>query len=312
MLLSRRRRWLVTVPALLLVLMAAQSCQSGGEAPGHPSATRSVPLPSVRGTLFGLAVQPASGQSYREARIAADRRYRSLDVIRYFDPNLPQGWAKIRHAVGDHPLAISFKAPPSKVVAGRYDAQMRRWFASAPRHRTTWWSYLPEPETAVEQGEYTAAQFRAAWIHLDRLATEAGNPRLKATLTLMCYTLNPAAHRSWRDYYPGGEYVDVLAWDCYNWGADRGFYAAPATFLDRPVRLSGRLGKPWALAETGSTVVPADPAGRAGWLSQLASYALEHEAQFVTYFDVMTRYDYRLNDAASQAAWRHAVQHGQS
>lgn len=274
-----------------------------GDASGSGTSAAAVPQ---QPTLAGVSVQPSGSQSYRDARIAADQRYGGVEAIRYFDPNLPNPWTKIKSDVGNHPVIHSFRASPQAINAGRHDAQLRAWFASAPTDQVNWWSYNPEPEDEIENGQYTGAQYRAAWTRLDRLAG-SGNPKLQSTLALMCYTLNPSAKRNWRDYYVGSA-VDVMSWDCYNWGHKKGIYAEPGTSYDKVVQLTRSLGKPWAIAETGSVLVGSDTgAGRAAWLKKLGKYADDNNARFVTYFDIKTKFEYRLRDRASQAAWAAVV-----
>jgi hypothetical protein len=285
------------------VLTSGATAIETGDASGTSTSTAAV---AEQPTLVGAAIQPVSGQSYRDARIAADQRYGGLEAIRYFDPNLPNSWSKIRSDVGNHPVIHSFRASPQSINSGTHDALFRAWFASAPTDQVNWWSYNPEPEDEIENGHYTAAQYRAAWTRLDRLAGSA-NPKLKSTLTLMCYTLNPYSNRNWRDYYVGAA-VDVMSWDCYNWGHKKGIYADPSTSYDKVVQLSRSIGKPWAIAETGSVLVGSDAgAGRAEWLRKAGRYADVNNAQFMTYFDIKTAFDYRLRDTASRSAWSRVV-----
>jgi hypothetical protein len=74
--------------------------------------------------------------------------------------------------------------------------------------------------------------------------------------------------------------------------------------------LSESLGKPVGLAELGSVVVGADGGtrGRAEWLTEYARVIRENGGLFGTYFDSDVGTDYRLNDDASQAAWRAVIQ----
>lgn len=261
---------------------------------------------------FGLAVQPRGGQTYAEALAVADRRYGKLKVIRYFDPSVPNPWPQLRDLVGRRPLVVSFKMDPVDVIDGDHDRLMRTWFRRAPENRTTWWTFAPEPEDVVAAGEYTARQYRRAWARLSTFADRAENPRLRATLALMCWTLNPDSGRSWRDYYPGDRHIDVLSWDCYNWAASRGYYAHPRTSFRKAVRLSDRVGKDWGIAETGSVLVGGDEGrDRATWLRQLRRFSIRHGASFATYFDVESpAADYRLGDRHSRRAWRRAVSPG--
>lgn len=271
----------------------------------EPTRTQAQETPAPGGppTLVGVTVQAHSGQGFRAALLAAEARYGSLQVIRYFDPSLPNPWGKLERRVGKLPVAVSFKAPPSAVIAGRYDRLLTRWFAHAPRSRRTWWSYLPEPEDAIARHLYTAEDFRSAWRHLDALAAEAHNPKLTSTLALMCYTLEPQSGRNWRDYYPGDDAVDVLAWDCYNGGHRRGEYASPQRIFGQALDLSQTLGKPWAIAETGSLLLAGDTGvGRARWITSVIDYARANHAEFVTFFDADTGENYRLLDRPSQLA----------
>jgi len=296
---TRARPSRARIVSIGLAMVVAGTVQLGCHSPrptGGPAASRAP-------TLVGVSVQPRAGEDYRAALAATEDRYGSVDVIRYFDPDLPNSWADIESLVGDHPVVVSFKAPPSEVLRGADDDYLRSWFAQAPRDKRTWWSYLPEPEDAVDTGSYTASDFRAAWRRIDGLATQADNPRLISTLTLMCYTLSPASGRDWHDFYPGGAYVDVMGWDCYNSGYRKRNYTAPADIFGQALRLSESLGKPWAIPETGSLLVDGDSgAGRARWITDLIDYARAHHAQFLTFFDADTGRDYRLHDKASQQA----------
>ena len=287
----------------------ATAIETGDTSSGTSTSTTAV---AEMPTLVGAAVQPVGDQSYRDARIAADQRYGNMEAVRYFDPNLPNSWTKIKSDVGDNPVVFSFKASPQAINAGTYDAQLRAWFAGAPTDQVNWWSYNPEPETDISSGRYTSAQYKAAWSRLNRLADAAGNTKLKSTLALMCYTLSPASKRDYRNYYVA-DAVDVMSWDCYNWGHKQGIYADPSTSFDKVVALSRTTGKPWAIAETGSVLVGSDTgAGRADWLRKVGRYADANNARFVTYFDVKTAFEYRLRDSASRTAWSRVVDNNYS
>jgi hypothetical protein len=262
--------------------------------------------------LMGVSVLSSAGHSYRQARRAADKRYGGLRVVRYFDPNTPNPWRVIRRDVGRRPIVTSFRATPADVLSGRQDSLFRHWFGQAPLRRITWWSYLPEPEDDIAGGAYPASDYRAAFAHLSQLASTAGNPNLRSTLILMCYTLSQFSGRDWRDYYAGSADVDVMGWDCYNDRAPRGVYESPREIFHAAVRLSRRLGKPWGIAETGSPLVGKDTGShRAAWLRHVGRYARRHHAQFATYFDInWGSVDYRLTDRRSRVAWRAVVKDG--
>ncbi|HET8660398.1 MAG TPA: DNRLRE domain-containing protein [Micromonosporaceae bacterium] len=262
------------------------------------------PVPGGR-MLAGASVQLRTGETYSQGLARADRTYGPLEMVRVFYPGLPPSWAGSRADVANRTVVVSFKALPLDIIAGKHDAQLSTWFASAPRTRDTYWVYYHEPEDNIAAGNFTATDYRAAWRHLAGLANRTGNSRLHATLVLMCYSLNPDSGRNWRDYYPGGDIIDVLGWDCYNYGRKKGEYASPASIYGKSIEVSRATGKPFGYAETGSTLLPEDTgAGRAAWLRSVGTYLNSHNPLWVAYFDTMLSVDFRLLDSPSQQAWQ--------
>lgn len=256
-------------------------------------------------TRFGVAVQRQSGETYAQAVQRAVGTYGELGVIRRYYSGLPASWPTIEQAVGSIPVVVSFKANARAVTSGRYDDRLRSWFAAAPTDRPTYWVYFHEPEDNIAAGSFTAAQFRAAWKHVYALAAEAGNPQLRATLTLMCYTLET---RNWRDYFAGAQYVDILAWDCYNKRMASDRYGDPAGLFSQAIETTQDAGLPVAIAEFGAMLLRRDDgSSRAEWLTQCARYLADHHAVFVSYFDTDVHGDFRLLDKPSQQAWRAVV-----
>lgn len=259
-------------------------------------------------TRFGAAVRPRAGQSYRQALESTIDRYGRLGVVRKYYPGLPASWSRIIRDIGSLPPVISFKANPSAVVAGRYDSYLRHWFASAPTDRPIYWVYFHEPENDVAAHAFSAAQYRAAWAHVHDLAAAAHKSNLRATLTLMCWTVAKGSHRDWRDYYAGRRYVDVLAWDCYNKAIQHNGYGAPASMFADAIATSRAAGLPVAFAEMGSKLARGDDGSRrAAWLTEVARYLYANHAVFVCYFDSTVGGEFRLLDRASILAWRAVV-----
>ena len=269
--------------------------------------TTTPPRTAPSGPLLGTSVPRQSGETYAQAVARANATYGGLDVIRLFHAGLPVSWAKMTADVGTTPLVVSFKMSPVEVVAGRYDSYMRSWFASAPTGRPTWWTYYHEPEDNIEAGQFTAAQYRAAWAHLDALADEASNPSLRATLILMCWTLDPASHRNWTDYYSAGA-IDAQGWDCYSSTWSSGSYRSATSMLANVKAIATQTGLPWGLAEFGSLLATGDDgSGRAAWLSDMVAEATAGGASFLTYFDSTVGGEFRLLDEPSRSRWRQLV-----
>ncbi len=255
-------------------------------------------------TLFGVSVRLDPTARTSAALDGVVETIGEPRVIRAFSDSLPPAWSTLEAQYGAIPLVISFKADPAAVVAGEHDDYLRAWFAAAPTDRETWWAYFHEPENEVEAGVFTAAEFRAAWRHIAVLAETADNDLLRATMVLMCWTVNPGSGRSLGDYATRDLGIEVLAWDCYNYGARQGDYLPPADLLEAARKSSAELGAGWGVAEFGSLLVPTDDGSdRAAWLAEAADYARRHEADFVTYFEATVGGDYRLSDPASAQVW---------
>lgn len=262
------------------------------------------------GPLYGASFQRETGEDYAAALARTDDDL-GLDLVRVYYDGAPEPWPG---RAPDRSVVVSFKIPPREVLSGSRDAEMRAWFAAAPTDREVYWVYWHEPEDEVDDGLFTASQYRRAFAHLDGLADEADNPRLRSTAVLQSYTTREASGRDWRDFAPEPGTVDVLAWDVYNRAAVDGAYTSPAELLDDARRASESIGSGFAIAEVGSAVAEGDDGtGRSAWLRALGDYAAEHDAQFVAYFDFSWnggRDDYRLRDAPSVQAWRELVDGG--
>ncbi|MER6508644.1 DNRLRE domain-containing protein [Nonomuraea sp. NPDC001636] len=260
----------------------------------------------TRPTLCGASFAAETGETYQQALAREDSLFGGLKAVRVFYGGLPDPWPGKLNA-GKRPMVISFKAAPAAIVAGTHDAAMRAWFAAAPRDQDIYWTYYHEPEDNIRNGEFTAAAYRQAWSHLAALADEAANPRLRATLILMGWTVDPASGRDWHDYYPGSTAIDVLAWDVYNYDstAAKGQYLTPAALLDRTYAVNQAENLPHGVAELGSHIAAGDDGTRrAAWLGQMTAYLSQHASLWALYFDLdWSTGDYRLRDPGGRAAW---------
>lgn len=280
-------------------------------APVAPPASGTCDAPPPSGTIFGTSMS-TSGQTFPDALKGLDSTFGKVNVIRHFSPGLPLSWSS-RNAglVKGRTMIMSFKRHPTEITSGKYDAFFRNWFKTAPNDQTIYWSYFHEPEGNINAGEFTLAQYRAAWIRLANLAKEACKPNLHATLILTGWTMNPSSKRDYRVYDAGPEYVKVLAFDPYNGiYEDRNYYEAPDLMFAHIVTKMKADGRPWGIAETGARLIKGDASGtkRAEWLTSMGPYLRQNKALFATYFhSTGTNGDYRLSDKPSQAAWSKLV-----
>jgi hypothetical protein len=275
---------------------------------GDPAAAGALPplQPIPRGrSLAGASVQLQNGESFAQGLARADRTYGPLEVARVFYSGSPPSWKGSRAEVAARTVVVSFKMQPRDVNAGRHDSQLAAWFGSAPRNYDIYWSYWHEPEDDIEDGRFSAADYRAAWRRISGIAGRAGNPKLHPTLILMCFSLNPGSNRNWRDYYPGDDAVAALGWDCYNYGRKKGEYATPQSIFGKSIEVSRSVNKPFGYAEMGSALLPGDNgAGRAAWLRSVGAYLQGQGPLWMSYWDAAKDIDFRLLDAPSQQAWQ--------
>lgn len=306
------RRWVTTAGVLTLAIIIG-STVSGVTNPAiagtKVTAAKKNHGAAATTTIFGTSVQMSKGETYAQAVTREEKKLGKLRIIRKYYPGLPANWSKIHADIGSHATDLSFKAAPKTILSGKDDAGLRKWFAAAPTSGTMYWTYLAEPEDDIADGRFTAAQFRKAWVHIAKLANATKNSHLKSALVLMAWSADPTSHRNWKNYFPGKQYVDVVAWDGYNRIADgKNTYSSPAKIYGKAVAATEATNKPVAFAEVGSKLAKGDKgSGRAKWLASLGSYMRSHHAVFVCYFDSSVGGDFRLRDKPSINAWRAVI-----
>lgn len=266
------------------------------------------------GTQFGSSISTSSTIHGPQAIADRDAIFGTIPVVRIWDDPMPFSWSDPRTvALRGRTIVISFRPDPVDVLSGKLDAQLRKWFETAPSTSRIYWSYYHEPETPIDgEKAFTAEAYRRAWQHIDRIADSVCRQNMYSTLVLMGWTADPRSNKDWRTYYPGAGVIDVLAFDPYNGVHDpqRDYYASPASMFDSLVSVAREAGKPYGIAEIGSRRIPSDAtgAGRAEWLTEVAAYSRQHGALFVTYFQSARDGEWRLLDQPSQHAWRAAVE----
>jgi hypothetical protein len=229
-----------------------------------------------------------------------------MAIVRTYYPGLPSSnaWTTGLPASNKSAVIVSFKAQPTTILSGQDDAALSHFFDTAPTGNPIYWSYYHEPEGNIRDGEFTLADYKAAWAHVVSLAKAAHNPDLHSTLILGGYDFSPSAHRNWKDYLPGGGIISTLGWDAYPPGSAKNenpIAAAPDTFMAQEIAAAKSVGLPYGFAEFGLSTA----AGRPTWLSDVGNYLLHSGAVFATYFNGNAQYPtLKLTDAASVAIWK--------
>ena len=237
---------------------------------------------------------------------AVTSEFGRMPIVRVYYSGLPpaNAWTTGLAGANRSAVIVSFKAQPLTILSGADDAALRQFFDSAPTDHQIYYSYYHEPEDNIAAGQFTLADYKAAWAHVVSLANAAHNPELHSTLILMEYDLDKASGRDWKDYLPGRGIISTLGWDAYPTGSATNVHPqlqAPADFMGPAIAASKSVGLPYGFAEFGLST----PTGRAGWLSEVGKYLMTSGALFGTLFNGTAQYPtLQLTDRASVNVWR--------
>ena len=253
---------------------------------------------------------PLLGASVSAADIAQETsEFGHMGIVRVYYPGLPSSnaWTTGLAAANKSAVIVSFKALPTTILSGQDDAALSQFFDTAPTGNPIYWSYYHEPEGNIADGEFTLADYKAAWAHVAALARAAHNADLHSTLILEGYDFSPSSHRSWQDYLPGGGIISTLGWDAYPPGSAKNenpVAAPPASFMAQEIAAAKSVGLPYGFAEFGLST----PAGRPAWLAEVGNYLLHSGAVFASLFNGSAQYPtLTLTDAASASVWKSFV-----
>jgi len=287
---------LATVSVLAGVLFAA--VRDHAPPTGIAPASSSVPsVPSV--PLFGSSVT-----SSRLAQTTA--QFGRMPIVRVYYPGLPaaNAWDGGLAGANHSAVIVSFKALPTDILSGADDAALAHFFDTAPAGHPIYYSYYHEPEDNIADGQFTLADYKAAWARVVALADAARNPDLHSTLILMSWDLVKASGRDWKSYLPGGGIISTLGWDAYPAGSATNVNPqpiAPADFMGPCITASNSVGLPYGFAEFGLSTAT----GRAAWMTEVGNYLMSSGAQFASVFNGSPQYPtLQLTDQASQNVWK--------
>ena len=254
---------------------------------------------------------PMLGSSvYSSSDLAKDTaEFGQMPIVRVYYPGLPSAnaWTTGLPALNKSTIIVSFKALPTTILSGADDAALSHFFDTAPRSHPIYYSYYHEPEDNITAGQFTLADYKAAWAHVVALANAAHNPDLHSTLILMEWDLVKASHRDWKSYLPGGGIISTLGWDAYPVGSATDTdpqLTPPAQFMGPAIAASESVGLPYGFAEFALST----PTGRTAWLKEVGNYLMGSGALFGTYFNGNAEYPTaRLTSAADTGMWRSFV-----
>jgi hypothetical protein len=239
----------------------------------------------------------------------ATAQFGHMPVIRAYYPAVvpyPREWSTGVLGRSNSSVVLSFRPLPAQILSGADDAALARFFDAAPRGRAIYYSYYAEPESNIRKGQFTLAQYKAAWTHIVAIADAARNPYLHSTLILQHQDAVPGDQYNFRDYLPSGGVISTLGWDAYPTGTvqDRNPQPTPpAQFMGPAVAASKSVGLPFGFAE----FALGTPVGRPQWLTEVANYLDSSGALFGTLFNAAGFPWMVLHDSPSIQTWRAEV-----
>ena len=234
---------------LLVGLLAALAVVAGSALNFGTGKTARLSSDDTHAPLLGASINGTDlGQETSE--------FGHMAIVRTYYPGLPSAnaWTTGLPAANKSAVIVSFKAEPKTILSGQDDAALSHFFDTAPTGNPIYWSYFHEPEGNIADGEFTLADYKAAWAHVVQLANAAHNPDLHSTLILGGYDFSSSSHRSWKDYLPGGGIISTLGWDAYPPGSAKNqnpIAAPPDTFMAQEIAAAKSVGLPYGFAEFG-------------------------------------------------------------
>jgi hypothetical protein len=233
-------------------------------------------------------------------------QFGQMPIVRVYYPGLPaaNAWDGGVAGANHSAVIVSFKALPTDILSGADDATLTHFFDTAPTGHPIYYSYYHEPEDNIAAGQFTLADYKAAWARVVALADAARNPDLHSTLILMSWDLVKASGRDWKSYLPGGGIISTLGWDAYPVGSATNVNpqpTPPADFMGPCITASESVGLPYGFAEFGLSTAT----GRAAWMTEVGNYLMSSGALFATVFNGVAEYPtLQLTDRASQEVWK--------
>jgi hypothetical protein len=300
----------VALAATFALLVATAAIRAAGNG-GDNAALSALSCSSAPKLAADTAVftTPLGANASGPSQLAtATSEFGHMPVIRVYYTAVPSPaeWSSGVLAINHSSVVLSFDPSPTRILSGADDAALAHFFDAAPTGNAIYYSYYAEPESFIRKGQFTLAQYKAAWARIVAIANAAHNPYLHSTLILQGQDGRSGDEYNFRDYLPAGGVISTIAWDAYPNGAVEAQtpqQTAPAEFMGPDVAAAKSVGLPFGFAE----FALGTSAGQPQWLTDVASYLQSNGALFGTLFDATGFPWMMLRDSASIQAWRAAV-----
>ncbi|MFA5552065.1 MAG: glycosyl hydrolase [Trueperaceae bacterium] len=192
------------------------------------------------------------------------------------------------------------------IAAGLHDDYVRQWARQAaqapgvlyvrpfPEMNGDWAPWYGDPEN-----------LKLAWRRLVTLFREEGASNVKWVFSPNVTDEPRTEVNRMENYYPGTEYVDVLALDGYNWGSTRpyiGWQSFDQVFAGGYERITALGPQPVWIPEVASTEHGGD---KAAWITDMLSSTTFDRLEAIVWFNEDKETDWRIESShASAEAFR--------
>jgi hypothetical protein len=289
----------VALCAIFLSLMSCSVVPTPNE-PEDKTEPTSVPNP----ILFGSYTYGGVWHGIEPIYKLEDQLGQKLSVVHWFSNwynFLDQESLEIASTGGRIPM-ISWQPHDRSfddIIAGNYDVYIRSWALSAkdfdktiylrpfPEMNGNWTPWNGEPEKLV-----------LAWRHVVEIFREEDADKVLWVWSPNATDEPRTLNNRMELYYPGNDYVDILAVDGYNWGNTksysnwRDFDAIFQTPYERMTALSK--DKPFWVAEVASAEHGGD---KAKWIRDMFNTTAFPRLEAIIWFDENKETDWRVNSS---------------
>ena len=170
-------------------------------------------------------------------------------------------------------VIVSFKALPTDILSGADDATLTHFFDTAPTGHPIYYSYYHEPEDNIADGQFTLADYKAAWARVVALADAARNPDLHSTLILIELGPGQGVLRPGLEVLPARwrHHGSTLGWDAYRLGSATNVNPQPTLPADSTgpcITASESVGSALRIPRNSAL---STATGRAAWMTRSAT-----------------------------------------
>jgi hypothetical protein len=267
------------------------------------------------GLTYGLSVIPSSGRSwqeevlYQESRLGGKLTFLKRFVAQWRGETVVN--PDVTWAIADgRKIVVTFKASASQtpyttwaqIAAGNEDTWIDAQAAAVAvlDQNKIQLSYHHEPDTTANQVFGTAADFIAAFRHVQARFNLAG------VTAAWVYTVTGLTVSRCESFYPGDGFVDIIAVnEPYNFspvkpdGTTGGTWTDPTTLSAQARTWANSKSKPVQIGEWGAQEDPNDPLRKAAWITQAGAYlkAWTNLRQAIYFSGIVGNINWRLDSS---------------